>query len=74
VCSGVLFGRLRTGITWLPVLRAASRVSGKFEDPRMKLTSQENMLQLPKSDLAYKTDRSVPWISAIRVLRLIDVR
>jgi hypothetical protein len=33
-----------------------------------------NMLQLPKSDLAYKTDRSVPWISAIRDLRLIGVR
>jgi hypothetical protein len=26
VCSGAVFQRLRTGITWLPVLRAASRV------------------------------------------------
>ena len=32
------FQRLRTGITWLPVLRAASRVSGRASENRCPVT------------------------------------
>src|SRR5271155_1491583 len=34
VCQWSRFQRLRTGITWLPVLRAASRVSGPASENR----------------------------------------